>query len=179
MNKINTLERLEVAIRKRNPLLAGDYLMAGLSEKMRAKRFRNLSGNLQPLHDLYSWRDGTKFVHLKPGETYAEGIAKVSFLPVDTFLFTDSQQAIAMMHTWEEVSKRRPALREGVWRYFPLLCGGSARFMLDLDPNRHSRIIFYNDEPTDTLSVAYPTFDSFLTDILLANESGARLAYFR
>jgi hypothetical protein len=112
-----------------------------------------------------------------PGETYAEGIAKVSCLPVDIFLFTDSEQAIGMMHTWEEVAKRRPALRDGVWRYFPLFSGGSASFMLDLDPAKKSRIIFYDDQPVDSFEVAYPTFDAFLVDILEANEANSRLGF--
>jgi len=177
MKRIEILARLEMAIRKRNPLLANDYLLPGLSEKMRARRFRKLSGNFQPLHDLYSWHDGTKFVHLVAGETHVQGIAKVSFFPVDTFLFTDSEQAFGIMHTWEEVAQRRPALKEGVWRYYPLFSGGSARFMLDLEPEMKSRIIFYDDEPVDSFKVAYPTFDAFLADILRANETGERLNF--
>jgi hypothetical protein len=178
MKRTEILERLEIAIRKRNPLLAENYLLPGLSEKRRAKRFRKLSGNLEPLHDLYSWHDGTKFVHLTAGETYTDGIAKVSFFPIDTFLFTDSEQAFGMMHTWETVSKRRPALKEGVWRYFPLFSGGSGCFMLDLDPEQKSRIIFYRDDPMDSFEVAYTTCDAFLADILRANETGARLSFF-
>jgi hypothetical protein len=177
MKRIEILNRLEKALCKRNPLLTDKYLLPGLSEKMRIKRFRKLSGDIEPLHDLYSWHDGTKFVHLMPGETYAEGIAKVSCLPVDIFLFTDSEQAIGMMHTWEEVAKRRPALRDGVWRYFPLFSGGSASFMLDLDPAKKSRIIFYDGQPVDSFEVAYPTFDAFLVDILEANEANSRLGF--
>jgi hypothetical protein len=179
MKRTDILARLEMALHKRNPLLAESYLLPGLSEKARARRFRKLSGNLEPLHDLYSWRDGTKFIHLAAGETFAEGIAKVSFFPIDTFLFTDSEQAIGMMHTWAEVAQRRPAMKDGVWRYFPLFNGGSARFMLDLDPQKKSRIVFYDDEPVDSFEVAYPTFDAFLADILQANESGGRLKFLR
>ena len=178
MKRIEMLQRLEVAIRKRNLLLAENYLLPGLSEKIRARRFRKLSGNLEPLHDLYSWHDGTKFIHLVPGETQAEGINKVSFFPVDTYLFTQAEQAYGMMHTWEEVAQRRPALREGVWRYFPLFNGETAYFMLDLDPSKNSRIIFYDNEPVDSFEVAYPTFDAFLQDILRANESDTRLKFF-
>jgi len=177
MKRIEILQRLALAIRKRNPLLAETYLLPGLSEKMRARRFRKLSGNLEPLHDLYTWHDGTKFVHLVPGETQAEGIAKVSFFPIDNFLFTQSEQAYGMMHTWEEVAKRRPVLKEGVWRYFPLFNGETAYFMLDLDPKENSRIIFYDNEPVDSFDVAYPTFDVFLADILRANETGTRLSF--
>jgi hypothetical protein len=178
MKRAEILERLENALRKRNPLFAENYLLPGLSEKTRAKRFRKLSGGVEPLQDLYSWHDGTKFVHLAADETFNEGIAKVSFFPIDTFLFTDSEQAIGMMHTWEEIAKRRPALKEGVWRFFPLFSGGGARFMLDLDPQEKSRIVFYDDRPVDSFEVAYPTFDAFLADILRANETGERLSFF-
>lgn len=177
MKHVGILARLEAALRKRNPMLVDDYLLPGLSVKTMTRRFRRISFGIGTLNDIYSWHDGTKFVNLAPGETFAEGIAKVSFLPIDTFLFNSSEQAIGMMYTMEEVSRRRPELKEGVWRYFPLLSGGGDSFMLDLDPNERSRIIFHNGKSADSFRVAYPTLDAFLDEIVHANDTGTRLCF--
>lgn len=172
------LAAVEAAIRARNPVLADEYLRPGLSTKASTKRFRKLKGAIAPLNFLYEWHDGTKFVHLVPGETYATGIAKVSFIPKATYIFTDSEQSMAMMETWAEASRRKPGLIEGVNRYVPIFCGPYSQFMLDIEPAANSRIIFFDNERTPFYQLAYSSFDEFLADILLANITKEALGFF-
>lgn len=173
----NLLKRLEEAIMRRNPLLALEYLKPGLSVKALDKRFRNLSGNVEPLRVLYGWRDGTKFVRLVPGETFKTGIAKVSFFPPDTFLFKDSEQAIAMMDTWSQAAQRNRTLKEGVGRYFPIVTGSGAKFMFDLLPASLGRIVYFNDEVEGYYQQAYTSLEEFILDVSQANDTNSRLGF--
>ena len=173
----NLLKRLEAAILQHNPLLALEYLKPGLSVKALDKRFRNVSGNVGPLRMLYAWRDGTEFVNLVPGETFVAGISKVSFFPVDTFLFKDSEQAIAMMDTSSQAAQRHRILKEGVGRYFPIFTGTGAKFLFDLSPASGGRIIYFNDEAEKYYQLAYTGLDDFISDVAQANETNSRLNF--
>ena len=172
------LTALEAAIRARNPVLADEYLRRGLTAKASAKRFRKLKGTITPLIYLYEWHDGTKFVHLVPGETYETGIAKVSFIPKSTYIFTESERSMAMMETWAEASKRKPSLIEGVNRFVPVFCGPYSQFMLDLEPAANSRIVFFDNERVPFYQLAYSSFEEFISDILRANLSNEALGFF-
>jgi hypothetical protein len=180
MNRTELLQKIELSIRKRSPLLA-EHLQPGLPVKTIERQLKKISGLTQPLYDLYGWHDGISPYRWQTGETYHFSFAlkQLGFFPDEIFFFMGSEKAVAQLGFFNEIAKRRPALKEGVGRYFPLLWDGStAYFTLDLDPGSKSRVIFFENESEVPFQEAYTTIDDFLIDVLRANETGEKLRFF-
>ena len=73
MDRTGILHEIDAAIAKRNPQLV-PYLRPGLPTKIIERRLKKVTGLIRPLFDLYSWHDGTDFLHLAPGETFSQGM---------------------------------------------------------------------------------------------------------
>lgn len=180
MKRSELLHKLLDALRKRNPLLVEQYLRPGLSPKGLERLAQKTIGLSEPLKDLYSWRDGTKFVHLSPGETYKSGMKKIEFIPDSSFHFVELKLAILSMNTWAEAAGRRPELAEGSNKYLPCFYNGAtAYFMVDLSPQMGNRILYFESQSHSPFEVAYPSLDEFLIEILKSNETGEPLSFFR
>lgn len=180
MKRVELLQKIDAAIKMRNPMLAEHYLRPGLTTKAIARLLKKATGLTEPIFDLYSWHDGTKFVHLVPGETYMAGIKKVEFFPGHNFHFVDLKLAILNMEALAQKAERQPSLKEGIGRYLPFFYNGStAEFMLDIHPKKKNRIMFFDSQDDKPVREAYKSLDAFLIDVLVANETGDPLHFFQ
>lgn len=180
MKRIEILRRIDIALNKQNPLLVESYLRPGLSLKTIEKLTRKVAGLIEPVVELYSWHDGTKFVQLSAGETYLSGVKKVEFFPGNSFHFVDLKLAVLNLEALVEIAKHHPELREAVGRYLPFFYNGAtAQFMLDLDQSARSRVMFYDSQNGKPVQQAYETLDDYLLDILHSNETGESLRFFK
>ena len=180
MNRTELLQKIETAIRKRSPLLA-EHLQPGIQMKTVDRRLRRISGLTQPLYDIYGWHDGISPYRWQTGVTYhfSYSLKELGFFPDENFFFMDLERAVVQLGYFSEIAKRRPALKEGIGRYFPLLWDGStAYFTLDLDRDSHNRVVFFENESVMPYQEAYATIDEFLLDVLHANETGESLCFF-
>ncbi len=99
------LRRLEEAMMGRSPLLA-DRLKPGLAESeiRQALNRANLAGAIEPVIELYSWRNGTALDESTPME-------EASFFPKDIYQFMDLETAI---ERWKSMYQAGAQLREMV-----------------------------------------------------------------
>lgn len=180
MKRGEILQKLDAAIKMRNPVLAEHYLRPGLTTKAVDKLLKRVVGLTEPIFDLYTWHDGTKFVHLAPGETYRDGIKKIEFFPGHRFHFVDLKLVILRMEELVQRSERQVDLKEGIGRYMPFFYNGStAEFMLDTHPKKEGRVVFFDSQDGKPVREAYESLDAFLVDVLVANETGEPLRFFR
>ena len=180
MKRAELLQKIDAAIRKRNPVLAEHYLRPGLTKKAIERLLKNVTGLTEPLFELYSWHDGTKFVHLAPGETYKTGIKKVELFPGHRFHFVNLKLAVLGLEALAKKAEHKLALKEGVGKYLPFFYNGAtAEFMLDLQPERESRVMFFDSQEDKPVQQAYETLDAFLAAVLHANEANKPLGFFQ
>ena len=172
MTRAEVLNKLDCAIAAKNPTLLR-YLRPGLMTNAIERRLKGVSGLTEPLFDLYSWHDGTDFVHLGPGETFVQGMEKITIIPGARFHFVRLELAASYMQVWDEAARKRPNIKQMVGRYFTLFYDGADEYiMLDLDPSKKGRVIHYTNESHIPFRKVYETIDELLHDILHATENG-------
>jgi hypothetical protein len=188
------LDRLAKAILCRNPGLS-ELLQSGLPVDKIARTLSRagVKGETAPLHELYSWYNGT-VLH---GQSAAFKIAFAGgFVPPSVRHLSKDQKEFLLQYgikrDSEPVSyhfiqldtavlhfkgfltgaKNQPAWSVITARFFPFLWDGSDwHLALDLDPNSNCRVVIILTKEQKPLRFAYPTFEAFLEDAIRANET--------
>jgi hypothetical protein len=167
------IQKLEAALLRRNALL-NEKLQPGLPEAkiksvlMRAK----ITGELQPIFDLYSWKNGTildrDLASLRTG-----------FFPDAVYHFTDLKFATAHMKSFRELGEYRDGLAQIAAEYFPAFWDGSTGWLaIDLKPFKKNRVVKIEFETEKPIHELYSSFEEFLKDAIRANEENGSLACF-
>lgn len=178
MSYSETFEKLEVAIRNRDPRLS-QQLRPGASATVIARRLKKVSGETEPLIALYSWHDGTEPLRWSEGDTHKMSLTELSLVPGELCIFEEIEGAAATFAGWAEIAKYHTRLKEAVGRYFPILWDGSDTwFCLDVKPGQKNRVVYVELQNDRPFKEAYATFDEFLLDVLRANETGEPLRFF-
>lgn len=198
MRMTELIQRLEIAILRRNPSLAAN-LQPGLSVlkiKAALKRKR-IEGAVEPILDLYSWRNGTdlqtnlnavKAGFAPPVEYELSEIEKRALLRQgikrDTafrdYNFLKLETAILDMGGFRSYAQYHPRLSVLVGRYFPFLWDGSNGYIaLDIEPSANSRVVMIQTQDAQPLREAHNSFEEFLKDAIRANENDEPLACIR
>ena len=167
------INKLEIAVLRRSELLS-EKLQIGLSEakiKTILKRSQ-IAGVLQPLIDLYSWKNGT----VLDRDLFS---SRIGFFPGTVYQFTDLQFAIAHMKSFQEVAKYQKHLEAMVDCYFPAFWDGSTGWLgIDLKPSSNGRVVTIEFETENPVREAYRSFEEFLRDAIRSNEENNGLTCF-
>ncbi len=180
---IEKLQKLENSIRKRGTLVA-ERFRPGLSQRQirRVLREKLVTGNVETLVAIYTWRDGTDLHARNPFkiEPYVRLKADLSIFPKEPFFFFPSlEMSLAQFTGFSEYSESRPSLREAIGRYFPVFWDGAIRCLcLDISEHGNNQVLdlFLNTERP--IRVLYPSFGSFVDAAVRANLEGEELSAF-
>ncbi len=180
------LRQFEQAAIARNPILA-TKLQPGLPEArvQRVLRRAGVAGNIAPLYDLYTWKDGTDLTfsplpsRVVP-DFYESQKAKTSFFAGKPYFFICLEMAIGHFGHLEAALRTQPRLKEGVNRYFPVFWDGSSEWLsVDLKPVNGNRIMIVDSRADQPFSEAYSSFEEFIADAIRANEENRPLRCFQ
>lgn len=172
MNEL--IQKLEVAVLSRNPLLA-EKLQPGLPvEKIKQDLKRaGIESAINPIVELYSWRNGTVL-----DRDLAS--SKTGFAPEMVYNFTELKRAILDMKSYKEYARYHSRLSALVGRYFPFLWDGSTGWIaVDIESSSKNHVMMIQFEDDKPLREAYGSFDEFLMDVIRANEENDSLTCFR
>jgi len=178
------LTQLDRAIARRNPLLA-QQLKDGLQESdIRALLAQaKVTGAIEPIIELYSWRNGTVLDEQTP-------MAETSFFPLDIYQFIDLETAISHLKMMNEAARQLQRMFEGTkarsmfsgitGMFFPLFAdGGTGTIAVDLMPGKRNRVFAVEFESTWPVRQAYGSFEEFIKDAIRANKYGDGLSCFQ
>jgi hypothetical protein len=190
------IQKLETAVLRRNPLLAGNLLPGLPVEKIKKElKKAGIEGAVDPIVTLYSWKNGSDLQ--KNPEALNAGFTpplvyelsaeeKEMFLNMTgvkretaskTFHFVRLKMAILNAKSYKEYAKYDSRLSVLVGRYFPILWDGSNdQIALDLESSNHGRIVLIQQKGNQLLTEAYDSFENFLKDLVEANENNRPLA---
>jgi len=186
------IQKLEAAVFSRNPGLA-QLLQPGLKLAQIQKTLRRggIEGVVEPIIDLYSWRNGTQF---QGNGVVFDTAYKGGLVPPRTIPMTDSEKEFMraigvkrdthpehyhLLDLKRAVSIARGGAMEG---YFPFLWEtgrGSAYLALALEPSGGNAVVKIETmETRDKYPVreAYSSFEDFLTDAIWCNQNSQPLA---
>lgn len=172
----NLWERLESAVCSRNPKI-GPRLQPGLNEEKIKKWLAkaNLTGAIQPIVELYSWKDGMRV-------DFELRASKAGFFPGQNYFFDSLDKVSDTLRFMKAADKNRPESRklgEGINRYFPFMCNGAVKFIsVDLDPSHNNRIMLIDMDAESPFREAYGTFNEFIEDVIRANTENVGLSCF-
>lgn len=167
-------EKLETALRQRNPQLA-ERLRPGLSQtRIRQKLERaKVPGAVDPIVSLFSWKNGVN------NDLQELSMEQASLFPKSIFLFMELDMMIADFQGFKECMEHHPAYVKVVERYFPLFWDGSNSWIaVDLVPNTNSRIVLIHTEFEQMVYEAFGSFEELLKDVIRANEENVSLKCF-
>ena len=166
------LSKFEQAVVAYNPILA-NKLQPGLAETRirRALGRAKVSGDLDPVIALYTWKDGTildsELVQSKKG-----------FFPGKPYYFICLEMAIGHFGSFREIAKNKPKIGEAVGRYFPVFWSGSTSWLaIDVQPSNRNRVMTIDFRSEQPICKAFESFHDFLTEAIRASEQGDALAY--
>lgn len=167
-------QRLEAALRQRNPQLA-ERLQPGLSEA-RIRRMlerAEVQGAVAPVVSLFSWKNGVN------NDGLALSMEQASLFPKSIYMFMELDMMAADFGNFRDCLVNNPDYARVVERYFPLFWDGSNSWLaVDLDPLCHNRIVLLHTEFEQMVFEAYASFEEFLNDAIRANEENDSLAGF-
>lgn len=167
-------ERLETALRQRNPVVA-ERLQPGLAEsRIRRKLDRiEVRGSVDPIVSLFAWKNGVNNFDLGLSREQA------SLFPKSIYLFTELDMMAADFQGFKDCMEHHPAYAKVVGRYFPLFWDGSNSWIgVDLDSANNSRVVLIHTEFEQMVFQAYESFEEFIHDAIRANEKNDALACF-
>jgi hypothetical protein len=178
------LRRLERAIIGRNPLVA-ERLKPGLPEfDIRAALSKaNISGAVEPLIELYSWRNGTALDENTPME-------ETSFFPEDPYQFLDLETALNQMESMNQAAAHLRGMFQGTKArsmfsgftglLFPLFTdGATGTIAVDVTPAKRNRVVAVEFESPEPVRQAYGSFEEFIKDAIRVNKDGDSLSCFQ
>lgn len=178
------LMRLERAIARQNPLLA-ERLKAGLRESDIRAALHNakVTGAIEPIIELYSWRNGTALDEQTP-------MMETSFFPENIYQFMDLETAIGQLKMINKAASQLQEMFEGTkarsmfsditGSLFPLFTdGGTGTIAVDLTPGKRNRVVAIEFESTEPVRQAYRSFEEFIKDATRANKDGDSLSCFQ
>jgi hypothetical protein len=178
------LRNLERAIFKRNPVLA-ERLKHGLPEPdIRAALSRaKVAGAIEPLVQIYSWRNGTALDPKTPME-------ETSFFPVDIYQFREIEAAIIQLKAINDAALRLRGMFETTeahdlfstfeGQFFPLFDNGAGDVIaVDTTPSEGNRVVAIQFESPEPVRQAYRSFEDFVLDAITANNENTNLSCFR
>ena len=178
------LRRLEQAVVDRNPLLA-ERLKPGLTESgiRQALNRANVKGAVEPIMELYLWRNGTALDEKIPMEA-------TSFFPVDIYQFLDLETALNQLESMRQASTELQGMFEGTEAHsmfsdlsgqlFPLFSdGATGTIAVDLTPSKGNPVLVIELESTDPIRQAYGSFEEFIGDAIRANQETDALRCFQ
>lgn len=170
-------EILEQAIQHRNPILA-QRLRRGRSESFLQRRLakEGVSGCVEPVVALFSWKDGSNLDASVPLEQVSPfpGSGYFMFMPF-TFI-------LGHFDMFRDYAKYHANMQHVAGRYFPLFWNGSKGISdwlaVDLEPATNSRVVLIDSHADDPVLQAYSSFDDFITDAIRANRENTSLKCF-
>jgi hypothetical protein len=167
--KSDLLLRFERALKTRNPVLH-DRLQRGLAEdRIRTMLEKaGVTGNVQPILEIYSWKNGSR---LDPSVTQEQA----SPFPASVYLFMDFKYTLVSFQGFEECAAYHPRFNNIVGRYFPLFWDGSTDYMAVDLKSETGRVVILITQSERAVFEAYASFDSFLEDAIRANEQNEEL----
>jgi hypothetical protein len=161
-------QRLEQALRARNPLLVERLRPGRTSDFLRQRLAKEgAAGHVQPVLDLFCWRDGTALDESVPQDQASPfpGSGQFMFLPF-TFI-------VGHFSLFRDYAKYHNNMRRVAGRYFPLFWNGSKGtrdwIAVDLEPSQNSRVVLLDTHADDPIYTAYLSFEEFLEDAIRAN----------
>lgn len=178
-----SLQKLEQAIKTGNLFLA-ERLKPGLPEsEIRAALNRaKITGAVQPVVDLYSWKNGT----ILDGETALE---KTGFFPGQIYQFVDLETAVQNWKTMNDAAGQLSEMLQGTeaesmfdlaGQYFPVFWdGATGSLAIDLKPSNKNRVVMIEFESTEPICEGYGSFNEFIADVIRAQTEGGTLACFQ
>jgi len=168
------LQKLEAALRQRNPQLA-ERLQPGMPET-RIRRLlerAEVRGVVEPIVSLFSWKNGVN------NDCLALSMEQASPFPKSIYMFMELDMMTAHFGNFKDCLAHHPEYAKVAGRYFPLFWDGSNSWLtVDLDPSSHSRIVLLHTEFEQMVFEAYGSFEEFLNDAIRANEENDSLAGF-
>ncbi len=183
-NESPLMRRLHKALTFRNPLLAG-RLRPGLSESdiRNALNRASVAGAIEPLVELYSWRNGTALDESTPME-------ETSFFPVDVYEFLDLETALNQLECMNQAAAQLREMFEGTEAHpmfsgmsgqlFPLFSdGATGAIAVDLTPSKGNPVLAIEFESDEPMRQAYGSFQEFIKDAIRANRENNSLSCFQ
>lgn len=177
------LVQLENAIRRRRPSLAA-RLMPGLPETKIREALSNagITGAVEPLIDLYSWRDGTAL-------NDSASLGEASFFTVEVYLFMGLEAAISHSETVHEAVAQLQEMVQDTQAhdmftgfsgqlFAAFSNGATSSIVFDLNPGKENRVLSVEFESEQPVRVAYNSFTDFIEDAIRVNKDGSTLRCF-
>jgi hypothetical protein len=194
-----SIEKLQAALFARCPSLA-EILPPGLSAAKIKKALSKagVEGAIEPIVELYSWRDGcpggyadsykmdttggfvpARIVPLSASQIEfmrAIGASRVS--SPERFHLLGLKRALGHMKDYRDALSRRTVMAALAGRYFPFLwdATSSVYLAIDLNPSAGSRVIKFQHRETLEMWEAYDSFEAFLADAIRCNETNTPMA---
>lgn len=189
------LEQFESALARRNPGAAA-ALQPPLAEDQIRKDLKRLGikDRIDPIIALYTWHNGARFI--KEDNAYHQGFAPplVSTLDAKTiefmqgigakfdpnkkiynaYTFFSFEGGIGDLKRWKKFAPKLPDCSLLAGRFFPFMLNKAGdQLAIDLTPQRDNRVVVIANDKR--VIEAYDTFESFLQDLIRANETGELL----
>ncbi len=185
---LGELERLVLA---RNPLVAKG-LQPGLPEA-RVRRYLErgkVTGDIEILIALYTWRDGSTPVAVDDGKATVDRftLARPVFFPGQPYYFLALEEAVEDFRSFKgsargvlagQAYRHVPYMSEAVGRYFPVFSTFSTGWLcVDVLRSSRNRVMIV-DFDLDRILVAYDSFEEFMDDAIRASREGRGLTCFQ
>jgi hypothetical protein len=179
MNQL--LQELDSVIQEYAPELYSKF-DKGLPEK-RIIRYLNKSkviGNIAPLLELYSWKNGISPDYTDHVNDSGYTMSRRSFYPKDVCYLRDLSFTCVSFEAWEEYAENRPAMKEAIGRYFPILMAErGGLFCIDLDQSQKGRIVYIHiSDSRKPFLELYSSFDDFIRDTIATYKENRKLQCF-
>ncbi len=131
-----------------------------------------ICGSVEPILDLFSWKNGCQF------DSNAR-LADVALFPGSVYIYADLKTMVEHFEMFQEGFIYHPNFDEADGRYFPLFWDNSTGYLaLDLASSTH-RVILLDPESEDLAREVYSSFDNFVKDAIRANEENDSLSFFQ
>ena len=170
MTENNIYNRLGEAISRARPGFVEQFLRPGLSPRQVDK----YSGSIvlpEPIQRIYCWKNGTAFIQIPSGQTYAQAMLKAAFFCGDGFQFVDLRRALS----------DRELLNLGQIKYsahrncLPLFFNTKSAYLLaDLSSNE-APVSVVDDLTDSPPRQVFKSFNDFIEAVIASIESGVQL----
>lgn len=175
MNKL--LLEVERSIVMQNPLIK-DCLKWGITPKDKGRYLNKIPGETEFITTLFEWHNGVDPLRWKTISENGDMVNHFSykdltFIPGRLGVFYDIEYFYAAFKGWFELSKYKPAYKEAIHRYFPILSVDlHYSFAVDVAEGMNSRIVFCGFPRNQPIFLeAYASPQEFLVDLIRVNQS--------
>lgn len=165
---------VEGSIKMRNPTLAGRFRRGLAENEIRALlRAFGVNGDVEPLIDVYSWKNGTLIDELSL-------LQELSVFPNPCYVFPDLETMLKHYRDFKMASGFHPHRNQLQGQYFPMFWDNATGYLaVDTKPSTSYRVVLLDFDSEELVKPAYPSFETFLDDFYRANASQDRLTCFK